>query len=143
MFQTNGSRTEMTDPERGLSWRVVGRIEQGLVSIVAITVDGVEVPYECRVEEQRGESEPWYDIEIGAFGTSPIGQLEMGLSPVYFDSAENRDPVVLLAIEAVLAWRPQGLGVRRGDGYNRCTFKGVQYRLSDFGPYFSDAPDVP
>ncbi|MBH0110177.1 hypothetical protein I6E81_08350 [Salinibacterium sp. NG22] len=138
MFQTNGSSTEMTDSERGLSWRVVGRIEQGLVIIVAITVNGLEIPYEYSVREKRTESGSWFDIEIGAFGTSPIGQLEMGLSPVYFDSAQDRDPVVLLAIEAVLAWEPHGAGMRRGDGYNRCTFKGVQYRLSDFGPYFDD-----
>ncbi|MBH0116890.1 hypothetical protein I6E52_08515 [Salinibacterium sp. NG253] len=108
------------------------------MTIVAITVDGVEVPYEYYVQEKRNETEPWFDVEIGAFGTSPTGQLKMGLSPVYFDSAKERDPVVLLAIEAVLAWEPIGLGMRRGDGYNRCTFKGVQYRLSDFGPYFDD-----
>ncbi|MGJ8722020.1 MAG: hypothetical protein ACSHW9_09250 [Salinibacterium amurskyense] len=142
MFQTNGSKTEMTDSERGLSWRLVGVIDQNTVTIAAITVDGVEIPYEYYVQEKRNESEPWFDIEIGAFGTSPTGQLTLGLSPVYFGSATERDPVVLLAIEAVLAWEPHGAGMRRGDGYNRCTFKGVQYRLSDFGPYFSDASDA-
>ncbi|GHD81629.1 hypothetical protein CLV85_0258 [Salinibacterium amurskyense] len=138
MFQLSESDTRMTDPDRRITWRHVGNIEQGLVSIAAITVNGVEIPYEYRVEQELDKSDPWYNIQLGAFGTSPIGQLEMGLSPVYFDSAQDRDPIVLLAIEAVLAWSPYGLGMRRGDGYNRCTFKGVQYRLSDFGPYFDD-----
>lgn len=139
MFQPVPRQFTMTDPERGYSWRSHGSTDRGEVSIAALTIDGVEIPYEYRVDERRDESTPWYDVQLGALGSSIAGQVQRGLTPHNWTSDAEREAAVLIAIEAILAWRPGGRGVVRGDGYNRATFKGVQYRLSDFGPYFETA----
>jgi chorismate synthase len=115
----------------------------GEVEISALTVDGREIPYEFRVDQQVDDEGEWYDVQLGAFGYSVAGAIQWGLGRVDFASVDEREAAVLLAIEATLAWLPGGRGVERGDGYNRSTFNGVQYRLSDFGPYFEkvDAGD--
>lgn len=129
----------MTDPERGYSWRTVGTTDMGEVEIAVLTIDGIEIPYEYRVVERRDESTPWYDVQLGAFGSSVAGQVLHALKQHYWGSDAEREAAVLVAIEATLAWRPGGRGVVRGDGYNRATVRNNQYRLSDFGPYYATA----
>jgi len=139
MFQPVPRQITMTDSERGFSWRDVGSTEKGEVGISALTLDGREIPYEFRVDWRTDEEGEWYDIQLGAFGYSLVGDLMWGLGRVDFESDAERHAAVMVAIEATLAWLPGGRGLERGDGYNRATFKGVQYRLSDFGPYFPAA----
>ncbi|MBH0131423.1 hypothetical protein [Salinibacterium sp. NK8237] len=136
MFRPVPRQPTMIDSERGFSWRSLGATERGLVEIAALTINGVEIPYEYRVEERRDEPAPWYDIEIGSFGSSIAGQVQRGLTKHRWASDTEREGAVLIAIEATLAWFPGGRGVARGDGNMRATFGGRQYRLSDFGPYF-------
>ena len=139
MFHPVPRQFTMTDPERGYAWRALGSTQQGEVKIAGLTINGREFPYEYRVELQQDESNDWYDIKLGAFGSSVAGQLDHGLTAVEFASPEGREAAVMVAIEALLAWLPGGRALERGDGYNRATFKGVQYRLSDFGPYLDTA----
>lgn len=139
MFQPEPRQLLMTDPDRGCSWRNVGSTQQGEVEIAAITIDGREIPYEFRVDHRADDGGGWYDVQLGAFGYSVAGAIQWGLGRVDFASDEDREAAVLVAMEATLAWLPGGRGLERGDGYNRSTFKGVQYRLSDFGPYFEKA----
>ena len=136
MFELVTGQMEMTDPERGFSWRALGSTQRGEVHIAALTIEGTEIPYEYRVDERRDEPTPWYEVQPGVFGSSIAGQVQHGLVQHRWSSDAEREAAALVAIEATLAWRPSGYGLLRGDGYNRATFKGVQYRLSDFGPYF-------
>lgn len=139
MFEPVPRQFTMTDPERGYSWRTLGSTDRGEVEIAPLTIDGVEIPYEYRVDERRDEPTPWYDVQLGAFGHSVAGQIQHGLTRHRWASDAEREAAVLIAIEATLAWRPGGRGIVRGDGYNRATLKDKQYRLSDFGPYFETA----
>jgi len=139
MFQPVPRELFMVDADRGYSWRDVGSTQQGEVEISAVTVGGREIPYEFRVEQHDDDEGKWNDVQLGAFGYSVAGEYQWGLGRVDFASDDEREAAILVTIEATLAWLPGGHGVERGDGYNRCTFKGVQYRLSDFGPYFETA----
>jgi hypothetical protein len=136
MFQPVPIQFTMSDPERGYSWRAAGSTDRGEIAIAGLTMDGIEIPYEYRIEHRLDDTGEWYEIKLGAFGSSIAGQLHSALLPVRFATVEEREAAVLVAIEATLAWLPSGDGLGRGDGYNRATFRGVQYRLSDFGPYF-------
>jgi hypothetical protein len=139
MFQPVLRQLFMADPIRGYRWRSVGATERGEVEIAALTMEGREIPYEFRVDGHVDDDGEWYDLQLGAFGYSVAGAIKYGLGRVDFTSEVEREADVLVAIEATLAWLPGGRGVHRGDGYNRSTFKGVQYTLSDFGPYFDKA----
>lgn len=136
MFQPIPRQFTMTDSERGYHWRALGSTQQGEVRIAAVTIGGREILYEYRREHRPDELTDWYEIRLGVFGSSVAGQLDHGLEPVEFASDEEREAAVMVAIEATLAWLPSGRALEHGDGYNRVTFRGVQYRLSDFGPYF-------
>ena len=139
MFQPLPHKPTMIDPERGYSWQALGATGRGEVLIAALAIEGVEIPYEYRVEERRDELTPWYDVQLDAFGHSIAGQLQQGLTQHHWTSDAEREAAAIVAIEATLAWRTMGRSIVREDGYNRATFKGVQYRLSDFGPYFETA----
>lgn len=136
MFQPVPRQSTMSDPDRGYTWQAAGATERGEVQIAAVTIEGKQIPYEYRVDNRKDADGEWYDVQLGSFGSSLAGQLDSGLTPVAFANAAEREAAILIAIEATLAWRPAGRGIERGDGYNRSTFRGVQYRLSDFGPYF-------
>ena len=64
MFHPVPRQFTRTDPERGYSWRSHGSTDRGEVSIAALTIDGVEIPYEYRVDERRDEPTPWYDVQF-------------------------------------------------------------------------------
>lgn len=139
MFRPEPRQHSMDDPERGYSWRQVGTTQKGEVSIAVLTLGAIEVPYEYEVTEVIEGDTRWYDVEILAFGVSVAGRIQHGLTQHHWSDSSERESAALIAIEATLAWFPSGHGLHRGDGYMRSTFQGREYRLSDFGPYYSSS----
>lgn len=138
MFEPVPDQFTMVDSERGYGFRVVGSTERGEVDIATVTMSEQEIPFEYRVEPRADENGPWYEIALGAFGYSLAGELYYGLGRVAFRSDAERRAAVLVAIEALLVWRPDGLGVERGNGYNRVAFEGRHLLLSDVGSYLGN-----
>ena len=138
MFRPVPRTYSMKDPERGYLWRDLGSTQKGEIDIASITIAGQEIVYEYHVDEQRDSTGVWCDIQLGMFGASVAGQIRERIETVKFSLDTEREAAILVAIEATLAWLPSGLALEKGDGYNRLTYKGIQYRLSDFGPYFND-----
>jgi len=136
MFQPGLERFTLVDPERGYSLRSLGSRDRGEIFMAAVTIGGIEIPLEYRIDHQLDDSGTWYDLSITAVGRSIVSEIQSGLVTATFDSDEEREAAVMVAVEALLAYKTIGFTPERGDGYNRTTVKGVQYRLSDFGPYF-------
>ena len=62
-----------------MKWGIFGATERGEVEVAVLMVDGVQIPYEYRVDEGRGERTLWRELQLGAFGHSIAGLDQDGL----------------------------------------------------------------
>ena len=135
MFNPLPGNLKMIDPERSFSFRSLGTTDHGGTILAALTMNGREFPYEYW-RDQAGESDPWYEITLGSVGASPTACIQHGVEAAQFENESEYSEAVIAVIEATLAYETIGYAQNRGDGYNRLSHGGVEYQLSDFGPYF-------
>jgi hypothetical protein len=136
MFRPIARQSKMTDPERGYTWEWVRGVTYESASQVVLTMNGRTISYAYDRRQRDDEEQPWFDAEVFRFGSIVDGVPRFAVEAEDWAVDSEREAEVLTAIEAVIAYTSGGETLSRGDGYTRATFRGVQYRLSDFGAYF-------
>jgi hypothetical protein len=99
---------------------------------------GKSLTYDYQLWPPGDEPGSWYNVEAFRLTSRSFGVPHFEIEAEDWAVTAEREKVVLTAIEAVLVLSSFGPSPvpPREDGYFRATFRGVQYRLSDFGPYF-------
>lgn len=101
-------------------------------SAMLLTVGSLQIPLDTHWESAGDNSAPFV-VDIDRFGDSTTVRLAMGLGRARFESVEQEQRLLMLAVEALLVFGLFFDGIPRADGEVVVNYLGKLWRLSDFG----------